>query len=111
MSPEKFASMNQCSGLIGQVCLDAPAERLGRDRHHVLPGRVAGGVAAEQEDDVVVDHRLDRDQLAVARRRLGRRLQVVDGARHPVDEQPGIDHAGEVEAGAAQHALVQQRRR
>ena len=84
---------------------DVEAERMGGDRHHVLSRGVASGVAAQQEHDFVVDHRLDQHQLAVPRRRFGGRAQVLGVRYHPLDEEAGLKDILEHEGRRAQHAL------
>jgi len=59
------------------------ADGLGCDRHHVLPGRVAGGEFENEIDVVSLDRDRHIDQLAVSRGFLGHFAKRVELIDHP----------------------------
>ena len=86
------------------------AHRFGGDRHHVLPRCIAGGIAAGEEDGVVLDRRLDFFEHAVAGGAGHGRANGLLLGGDPANEFPRFADVGKDEGRTAQHAFGNQRR-
>ncbi len=91
----------------GAMFRDGFAKGIGGDCDHVLASGVTGGVAAEQEGDVVVDDGFQRGEFAVVRGGLGGLFQQAGVADNPVDEHARLKQGVEGEGGGAQDAFVE----
>lgn len=77
---------------------------MGGDGDHVLTGRIAGRIGADQIDMVALDMGGDIDQLAVARGGLRGGAQPVLGVHDPQHEPPRVGQVGEGETRRAVHS-------
>ena len=91
--------------------LDGATQRIGGKSRHVLPGRIAGRVAARQVNVIAFDMRCQLDQFAIAAGRLGRFAQYVRRRHHPMSEETGLGERRQRKARRADDGFAGKRRR